>query len=135
MLTRRRLVSFSAATATIAAMTIVGLGGTAGAAASPPSYVPLAGSVTPFTSQVRATAGNDPAMRRLLLAVVLVLLHEGLSVGELDVFIIIIIITCEQSFAAAVLIHGAGTTRHEYVDVLVRKGRRRRRRGVRRAGT
>ena len=54
MLTRRRLVSFGAATATIAAMTIVGMTGSAGAA-SPPSYVPLAGSVTPFTSTVRAT--------------------------------------------------------------------------------
>ena len=54
MLTRRRLVSFGTATATIAAMTIVGMTGSAGAA-SPPSYVPLAGSVTPFTSHVRAT--------------------------------------------------------------------------------
>src|SRR5580692_1650821 len=55
MLTRHRLVSFGAATATIAAMTIVGMTGSAGAA-SPPSYVPLAGSVTPFTSHVRATS-------------------------------------------------------------------------------
>src|SRR5580700_12211445 len=55
MLRRRRLVSFGAATATIAAMTIVGMTGSAGAA-SPPSYVPLAGSVTPFTSHVRATS-------------------------------------------------------------------------------
>src|ERR1700685_624419 len=54
MLTRRTLVSCCAPTATIAAMTIVGMTGSAGAA-SPPSYVPLAGSVTPFTSTVRAT--------------------------------------------------------------------------------
>ena len=54
MLRRRRLVSFGAAAATVAAMTITSLGGSAGAA-TPPSYVPLAGSTTPFTSHVQAT--------------------------------------------------------------------------------
>jgi subtilase family serine protease len=54
MLAKRRFVSLGAATATVAAMTILGMGGSAGAA-SPPSYQPLAGSATPFTSQVRAT--------------------------------------------------------------------------------
>jgi subtilase family serine protease len=54
MLAKRRLVSLTAAAATVAAMTILSLGGSAGAA-SPPTYQPLAGSATPFTSLVRAT--------------------------------------------------------------------------------
>jgi subtilase family serine protease len=51
---RRRLVSFGAATATVAAMTIVGVSGPAGAAPLP-GYLPLAGSAAPFTSHARAT--------------------------------------------------------------------------------
>ncbi|MBV9384485.1 MAG: hypothetical protein JOY82_10650 [Streptosporangiaceae bacterium] len=51
---RRRLVSFGAATATVAAMTIGGLSGSAGAAPGP-GYLRLAGSAVPFTSHVRAT--------------------------------------------------------------------------------
>ena len=57
---RRRLVSLSAATATVAAMTIVSLSGSAGAAPRQ-GYLRLAGSVAPFTSHARpvgAVAGS-----------------------------------------------------------------------------
>jgi len=51
---RRRLVSLGAATATVAAMTIVSFSGSAGAAPGG-RYFRLAGSVAPFTSHDRAT--------------------------------------------------------------------------------
>ncbi len=51
---RRRLVSLAAATATVAAMTIGSLSGSAGAAPRP-SFTRLAGSAAPFTSPSRAT--------------------------------------------------------------------------------
>src|SRR5262245_31184905 len=51
---RRTLVSFAAALATIAAMTIVSLSGSAGAAPRP-GYLRLAGSTAPFTSYGRPT--------------------------------------------------------------------------------
>src|SRR6185437_770236 len=60
--TRRRLVSLGVATATTAAMTIVSMSGSAGAA-SGPSYQRLAGSAAPFASYGRATgavAGSVP---------------------------------------------------------------------------
>lgn len=50
----RRLVSLAVGTATVAAMTIVSLSGTAGAAADH-GYLRLAGSAVPFTSHSRAT--------------------------------------------------------------------------------
>ena len=62
MSTRRRLVSLGAATATVAAMAIVGLSSTAGAA-SGPAYVRLAGSAAPFTSPGRATSSMAASSR------------------------------------------------------------------------
>jgi subtilase family serine protease len=59
---RRRLVSFAAATATVAAMTIVSLSGTAGATPSR-GYLRLTGSTAPFTRHARtagAVAGSVP---------------------------------------------------------------------------
>jgi subtilase family serine protease len=50
---RRRLVSFAAATGTVAAMTIASLTGSAGATPSP-DYLRLAGSAAPFTSHSQA---------------------------------------------------------------------------------
>jgi hypothetical protein len=58
----RRLVSLAAATATAAAMTIVSLSGTAGAAPRP-GYVRLAGSAAPFTSHGRATGAVSDSAR------------------------------------------------------------------------
>jgi subtilase family serine protease len=52
--TRRRLVSLTAATATMAAMAIVSLSGPAGAAPRP-GYLRLAGSAAPFTRLARVT--------------------------------------------------------------------------------
>jgi subtilase family serine protease len=51
---RRRQVSLGAATAAVAAMTIVGLSSPAGAAPRP-GYLPLAGTAAPFTGHARAT--------------------------------------------------------------------------------
>jgi subtilase family serine protease len=51
---RRRLVSLGAATATVAAMTVVSFGGSAGAAPDG-GYLRLAGSAVPLTSHSRAT--------------------------------------------------------------------------------
>ena len=59
---RRRLVSLGAATATVAAMTIVGFSGSAGAAAGG-SYLRLAGSAAPFTSHDRATGAVAGSVR------------------------------------------------------------------------
>jgi subtilase family serine protease len=59
---RRRLVSLAAATATIAAMTIVNLSGSAGAAPRQ-GYLRLAGSAAPFTSHSRATGAVAGAVR------------------------------------------------------------------------
>jgi subtilase family serine protease len=60
--TRRGVVSLGAAVATVAAMTVVGLSGSAGAAPRQ-GYLRLAGSATPFASARRATgrvAGSTP---------------------------------------------------------------------------
>ena len=56
MTRRPRLVSLAAATATVAAMTIVGMSGSAGATPRQ-GYLRLAGSAVPFT-------GHDRAIRR-----------------------------------------------------------------------
>jgi subtilase family serine protease len=59
--TRRRLISLAAATSTVAAMTIMSLSGSAGAAPGP-TYLRLAGSAAPFASHSRligAVAGSD----------------------------------------------------------------------------
>ena len=55
MFRKRRFVSLAAATATVAAMTIVSLSGSAGAAPSQ-GYLRLAGSAAPFTSHGRVTS-------------------------------------------------------------------------------
>ena len=59
---RRRLVSLAAATATVAAMTIVSLSGSAGAAPRG-GYLRLAGSVAPFTSHARAAGAVAGSVR------------------------------------------------------------------------
>jgi subtilase family serine protease len=59
---RRRLVSLGAATATVAAMTIVSFSGSAGAAPGA-SYFRLAGSAVPFTSHDRATGAVAGSVR------------------------------------------------------------------------
>ena len=51
---RPRLFSLIAATATVAAMTMVSLGGSAGASPRQ-GYLRLAGSAVPFAGQARAT--------------------------------------------------------------------------------
>jgi hypothetical protein len=59
---RRRLISLTAATATVAVMTIVNLSSSAGAVPRP-GYLRLPGSAAPFTSHARATgavAGSVP---------------------------------------------------------------------------
>src|ERR1700728_1508075 len=94
MLRRRRLVSFGAATATIAAMTIVGMTGSAGAE-TPPSHVPLAGSVTPFASHVRAS-GAVTGSAKLTIQV-------WLQTGDL---------AAAQQYAAAVRSPGSKLFRH-----------------------
>ena len=62
MTSRWRLASLTAATATVAAMTIVSLSGSAGAA-PPQGTVRLAGSEAPFASQGRATGAVAGAQR------------------------------------------------------------------------
>ena len=54
MVRKRRLVGLCATTATVAALTTVGLSGPAGAAPRP-GYVRLAGSAAPFTGHSRVT--------------------------------------------------------------------------------
>jgi subtilase family serine protease len=58
----RRLVGLAAATATAAAMTIVSLSGSAGAAPKP-GYLRLAGSAAPFTSHGRAAGAVAGSVR------------------------------------------------------------------------
>jgi subtilase family serine protease len=60
--TRRRLVSVAAATATVAAMTIVSLSGSAGAAPRG-GYLRLAGSAAPFASHARVTGAVAGSVR------------------------------------------------------------------------
>lgn len=62
MSTRRRLVSLGAATATVAAMTIVSFSGSAGAAPGG-GYLRLAGSTVPFAGHVRAIGAVAGAKR------------------------------------------------------------------------
>ena len=62
MFRRRRLVSLAAATATVAAMTIVSLSGPAGAAPRG-GYLRLAGSAAPFTSHARVTGAVAGSVR------------------------------------------------------------------------
>src|SRR5215469_13898729 len=59
---RRRLISLGAATATVAAMTIVGFSVSAGAA-SGGGYLRLAGSAVPFASPGRATGAVAGSVR------------------------------------------------------------------------
>jgi subtilase family serine protease len=57
-----RLISLAAATATVAAMTIVSLSGAA-AAAPRQDYLPLAGSAAPFTSHSRPVGAEAPSQQ------------------------------------------------------------------------
>ncbi len=56
---RQRLVSLAAVTSTVAAMTVVGMSGSAVGAATGPSYLRLPGSTVPFTSHTHAISAVD----------------------------------------------------------------------------